>query len=295
MKKLSFFLLPFLLIVGCSKEPINYKEALNQRDGVFYTKDTNQPYSGPVFSLDENGRNETESLLKDGKMINFMEITWYDNGQKHLEIKKNKDGKRNGIQTEWYDNGQKKRELTFKDGKPNGLWTYYYENGQKREEKTIKDGKVEGLWTRWYDNGQKQLEETYKNGKYGGILTWSDENGRKGINIEKLSYNDKTSPFSAFSIKDTNKPFSGSTFVLNDEGRIAGTATIEDGEMKSGKLFEYYEDGQMKSQASQNSVGEFDGVNVGWYNNGQKEYEVVHENDTWISTKEWNMDGSLKD
>ena len=50
MKRL-WLILPVLLIVGCPKEPINYEEMLNERDGIFYTKDTNEPYSGLLFSL----------------------------------------------------------------------------------------------------------------------------------------------------------------------------------------------------------------------------------------------------
>ena len=50
MKKI--LLISLLLIVGCSKEPINYKTALVKRDGIYYPDDTNKPYSGPVFSLE---------------------------------------------------------------------------------------------------------------------------------------------------------------------------------------------------------------------------------------------------
>ena len=37
MKKILLTILPLLLIVGCSKEPINYETTLVERDGVFYT------------------------------------------------------------------------------------------------------------------------------------------------------------------------------------------------------------------------------------------------------------------
>ena len=87
----KILLITLLLIVGCSKEPINYETTLVERDGVFYTKDTNKPYSGDVFSLDKNGEIEEEKTLKNG-------IVW------------------NGKWTEWYENGQKKVEVTFKDG-----------------------------------------------------------------------------------------------------------------------------------------------------------------------------------
>ena len=92
MKKILLIVLPLLLIVGCSKpEPINYEEILNERDGVYYTKDTNKPYSGPVFSLYENGRKKMDGTIKNGKGDGL--VTW------------------------WYENGQKKYERTYKDEK----------------------------------------------------------------------------------------------------------------------------------------------------------------------------------
>ena len=68
MKKLLLIVLPLLLIVGCSSpEPINHEETLNERDGVFYTKDTNKPYLGQVFSLYDGGKKKEEGTLMDGK------------------------------------------------------------------------------------------------------------------------------------------------------------------------------------------------------------------------------------
>ena len=84
MKRTILTILPLLLIIGCSKEPINYETTLVEREGIFYTNDTNEPYSGPVFSLDKNGRNKKESILVDGKMISWTLIKWYENGQKRL-------------------------------------------------------------------------------------------------------------------------------------------------------------------------------------------------------------------
>ena len=52
---------------GSEKEPINYKTTLIERDNVFYTKDTNKPYLGPVFSLNDAGKKIDLGTLKDGK------------------------------------------------------------------------------------------------------------------------------------------------------------------------------------------------------------------------------------
>ena len=178
MKNLLLIVLPLLLMVGCSKEPINYEETLNERDGVFYTKETNKPYSGPVFSLDEKGRNKRESILEDGKMITYNDFEWYENGKLHYKVTY-KDGKEDGLQTWWYENGQKELKGTYKDGEEDGLHTYWHENGQKSGETTFKDGIEDGLHTLWHENGQKKLKGTYKDGKADGLQTWWYENGQK--------------------------------------------------------------------------------------------------------------------
>ena len=54
----TLIILPLLLIVGCTStpEPINYETTLIEREGIFYTNDTNKPYSGQVFSLYKDGK-----------------------------------------------------------------------------------------------------------------------------------------------------------------------------------------------------------------------------------------------
>ena len=88
MKKTLLTILSLLLIVGCSK-PIN-ADKLVKRNGVVYLVNSNEPYSGEVFSLYENGQKEYETTYKDGE--------------------------EDGLWTGWYDNGQKEFEKTYKDG-----------------------------------------------------------------------------------------------------------------------------------------------------------------------------------
>ena len=90
MKKILLIILLLLLIVGCSKEHINIETTLVERDGIYYTRDTNKPYSGLGFSLYDDGKKKEEGTYKNGK----------------------KDGK----WTEWHANGQIKGETTYKDG-----------------------------------------------------------------------------------------------------------------------------------------------------------------------------------
>jgi antitoxin component YwqK of YwqJK toxin-antitoxin module len=161
MKRLLLIVLPLLLIVGCSKqEPINYETTLIERDGVFYTKDTNKPYSGSIFSLDSKGRNKIEGVLENGKLITHKKLEWDDYGQNVYKLSEinYKDGIENGLFTRWYDNGQKEYINTWKDGKEDGLYTSWYYNGQKSHEGTYKDGEFINTIGRWNKDGSVRKE-----------------------------------------------------------------------------------------------------------------------------------------
>ena len=112
------FLIILLLIVGCSKtiddtvivkEPINYKKMLvKDTDMIFYSKNTNKPYSGGVFSLYDDGKKRDEGGLKNGR--------------------------EDGVWTYWHENGQTRSKGNYKNGDKYGKWTYFYENDTKKNE-----------------------------------------------------------------------------------------------------------------------------------------------------------------
>ena len=92
-------LIALFLIVGCSKEPINIDTLVENSIGQFETRGdddvyTDNTYSGPVFSLYDDGKKKAEGFLKSG---------W-------------KDGK----WTEWHENVQKKTEKSYNEYEPNG-------------------------------------------------------------------------------------------------------------------------------------------------------------------------------
>ena len=97
------------------KTPLNV-EALEIRDWVLYTKDTNEPYTGAVFRLYENGKKNFEGHYKDGKV----------------------DGKA----TFYYINGGIMKEAHYKDRKKDGKWTYYHINGKIKKVEEYKDGEL---------------------------------------------------------------------------------------------------------------------------------------------------------
>ena len=123
MKKLLPLLL--LILIGCSEpEPIDY-EMLVKRGGLYYKKNTNEVYSGPVFNIDGK---TSEGYIKKGKPHGKVE-SYYSNGQLYTEYSY-KDGLRDGIQKSYYRNGQLSGETTWKDNLPLGTISYS-ENGHR--------------------------------------------------------------------------------------------------------------------------------------------------------------------
>jgi antitoxin component YwqK of YwqJK toxin-antitoxin module len=161
MKQTLLIITALMLVFGCGssekepeKELINYETTLIERDGVFYTKDTNKPYSGLVLALYNNGEKKSEGTLKDGEPDGVWTY-WHENGQKESEGT-NKNGKEDGKWTRWYENGQKRVEKNYKDGEEIGSTDWeYYSNGQKRVERNYKDGKEDGKWTYWNEDGRE--------------------------------------------------------------------------------------------------------------------------------------------
>ena len=129
MKKLLPLLL--LILIGCSEpEPIDY-EMLVKRGGLYYKKNTNEVYSGPVFNVE--GLYSTDLLpiygqgyIKKGKRHGKFEF-YRSNGQLYTEYSY-KDGLKDGIQKLYYKNGQLFSKTTWKDNLPLNSISYS-ENG----------------------------------------------------------------------------------------------------------------------------------------------------------------------
>ena len=138
MKKLLPLLI--LILIGCSEpEPIN---TLILRNNTYYLKNSDKPYTGPVF----------ESYS--GKLI------IYKNGKKELTYK---DGKPLS-KFNYYKNGQLKDQSTYKNGELDGLYKSYYENGQLKDESTYKNGEL--IWYKsYYENGQLKVWESFIDGE----------------------------------------------------------------------------------------------------------------------------------
>ena len=140
-------------------------EGFEEREGIFYLKGSEEPYSGKAFRIIEGEGLGLENY-KDGKEHGLYEYwpNWFDGVYRKEGEINYKDGKAHGLSVSWYRNGQKQSVSNYKDDKANGL-TVWHENGQKGYEVTYKDDEiVEGSEKFWNSKGEPvdSQEEAYK-------------------------------------------------------------------------------------------------------------------------------------
>ena len=128
---------------------------LVERDGLYYKKVTEVPFTGKVTGL-QQGR------FKNGVMEGPW-VSYHDNGQVRVKGD-SKNGWREGLWVWYHDNGQLESKGDCKNGEREGPWVFYYDNGQLEMKGDFKNGDREGLWIDYYDNGQLNKKGNYKNG-----------------------------------------------------------------------------------------------------------------------------------
>ena len=141
MNKLLLFMA--LLIVGCSKEPVNMDEVLFDRAGRWITNDNYSSfffynikvYNGPAFSVHRNGKIREKGELKSG---------W-----------------KSGVWTGWDKDGNKRYSGSYNYGQEHGNWIGWHTNGEKKYEGEYQKGKQAGKWTYYNKDGKKTTEEIY--------------------------------------------------------------------------------------------------------------------------------------
>ena len=114
-------LIVLVLMVGCGPETRDLR-TLREVDGLYMNPGDGQPYSGPVFSMEE-GKRRTGSL---------------------------RDGLWDGPLEEYYENGQLREKMTWKDGEFDGPFEIYWENGQLQEKGIYLMGELDGPHEYYY-------------------------------------------------------------------------------------------------------------------------------------------------
>lgn len=132
MKILLTIIFLSLLSSPCWSETF---DDLVQRDGLYFKKFSEVPFSGKV-----NG-------LRNGSI---------------------KNGEEEGTWIRYHDNGQLYSKGNYKNGLEHGAWVFYYSNGLLRFKGNYKNGEEEGAWVFYFNNGQLWSKSNYKNGKEDG-------------------------------------------------------------------------------------------------------------------------------
>ena len=106
---------------------------LVERDGLYYKKFTDVPFTGNITG-------KSQGTIRNGK--------------------------RDGPWVIYWDNGQLSNKGIYKDGEANGPWVWYHDNGQLRSKGTYKDGNRDGPWVGYNYDGTvwESLTGTFKDG-----------------------------------------------------------------------------------------------------------------------------------
>ena len=154
MKKLTSIIL--ILFLSLLSSP-SWSDTLNMgdlvwRDGLYYEKFSQIPFTGEIIGLNSLLQNYEQGSMVNGKEVGKW-VGYWENGQLWYKGEYNKDGKEVGKWVSYHENlhGQWGWKGEFNDnGKKVGEWIEYYSNGQLKEKGDYKDGKKVGEWV-YYD------------------------------------------------------------------------------------------------------------------------------------------------
>lgn len=128
---------------GTDKEPIDmYDLDYDEENDRFLVVGTQIGYSGPVFSVYDDGQRESTGALKDG----FEQGPWVT----------------------YYEDGTKETEGVYVRGLEDGPWSYYYENGNLASSGAFKEGSLVGRWTEFFEDGTVESDGVYTDGLMDG-------------------------------------------------------------------------------------------------------------------------------
>lgn len=164
------FTLSLILAVGGQAQVA--QADLEQRDGLWYEKGTETPYSGPVAEPER-----MEGRMEDGHRVGEW-VWYYPSGQREYLMVYSDEGQ--PLRAEgWHPNGNKDSERTFKEGQVDGPMRHWDHNGVLRQEHHFKAGQPHGKDTLWDHNGALLYTATYVEGKLDGPAIWWYPDGQK--------------------------------------------------------------------------------------------------------------------
>ena len=130
---------------------------LVERDGLYYEKFTDIPFTGEVTGREQGS-------FKNGKKEGAW-IGYWEDGQ--LYYKGNyKNDEREGAWVGYFENGQLSFKENYKNGKEEGEYISYWGDGRLLTKGNFKNGKATGAWVGYLKDGTvfKEWTGTFKDG-----------------------------------------------------------------------------------------------------------------------------------
>ena len=140
---------------------------LNSRNGLYYKKYEDKPYTGDVEGQQQG---KFKNGVKEGSWV------FYDNNGKLMTKGFYKNGKKEGT-WEYYHDGKLSEKGKFMNSHEEGFWEGYWEDGQLNYKGKFENGKKEGSWVWYHYNGQIMSQGHYENDNKVGYWVAYNEGG----------------------------------------------------------------------------------------------------------------------
>lgn len=138
----------------------------NEATDTFSDPDTAKPYTGPAYSLFDDGKTETQGFIKDGKL--------------------------DGEWVEYWPNGKPSSRGTYTASIENGSWQYWWENGQIEAQGALTADVPTGEWQEWSEDGLLLSKGSYVSGQQEG--EWMITDPKSGKHQTVVYKNGKPKP-----------------------------------------------------------------------------------------------------
>ena len=155
---------PMVLALAVSPVQAVTMSDLVQRDGLFFEKFSDVPFTGSVEGKNVSGGTAFPGYVK-GEIVEGVEQgTWrgyHDNGQ--LLFRGDlKDGKRAGEWVYYSADGTMLEKGRYKDDLRNGVWSSYYKSGQIKSKGIFDQGVQTGIWELYSKSGDLDFKGDIK-------------------------------------------------------------------------------------------------------------------------------------
>ncbi|HYG49369.1 MAG TPA: hypothetical protein VD905_00625, partial [Flavobacteriales bacterium] len=250
---------------------------------LFHANGKNMSLMGEATWYDDYGRLRCRSYFDYNPAMHAVQKSApvYPHARSYLTFWGSKQGK----EEVFYDNNNDTtakdlplfRVSFYKDGKKEGTETEYWKNGNVIRSAEWNNDSMHGAFFENYEHGSKSKAGNYANDRMEGWwYTWYEDGSLKS----KTKYT-------------ADKPDTVYTYY---RGGILSTVNFNPQRYSYKPSFSYDSLGRLMQFAYMNAQREFDSIEVGYYKNGQKEYEVNVKTGKWDGAyTAWYSNGKIKE